>query len=479
MVKSRGTEIAIGDRRPGCTLTQWLYEELRFAILSGRLKRGVRIPATRSIAVQYGISRRTVVAAFEQLLDEGYITSRTGHGTTVSRTLPSDFLPYRRPETPSKQRVGADILSRLQPPIRPFNPISPAVTEFPISLWARLASRRLRQLSATLLSGGDPAGYAPLREAIADYVGTSRGVNTRPEHVIVTTGMHHGLDLIARSIFKPGDQVWVEDPGYSGTTEVIQNAGLVPIAVPVDERGLIVSLGKEKAPNAKAAFVTPAHQFPLGSTMSLDRRLELLQWARATRAILIEDDYDSEFRFQGRPIPALQSLDRNGLVLLLGSFNKVLFPGLRFGYIIAPDSLLEPILRLRFQMDRYPPGPQQAILCDFINGGHFERHLRKMRELYAERWRSLRVNADRYLARHLSLPTIEAGLNTPAYLRTRLTSHQAELAATKLGIQTLGLDRFVRQRQDIRGLLLGFAAFNDQQIADGAKLLARALDGRR
>jgi GntR family transcriptional regulator / MocR family aminotransferase len=468
--------IAIGTRRPGATLTQWIYEELRLAILNGRLKRGSRIPATRVLAAQYGVSRRTVVTAYEQLCAEGYTESRTGDGTRVSTSIPDDLLPYRTRSVARTTPIG---LRQQPPPIRPLNPIYPAVAEFPIEIWARLASKRLRRLTSRQLFDGDIAGYAPLRGVIAEYAGASRGVRCTPDQIIVTSGMHQGLDLIARAFLKPGDHVWVEDPGYNGAVRIFENVGAVPVGIPVDENGINVAAGRKRALDARAAYVTPGHQFPLGYTMSLERRLALIQWARERRALVIEDDYDSEFRFRGLPTPALQNLDRGGRVVVLGSFNKVLFPGLRFGYIVAPESLLDDLLRLRFQVDRYPRGPEQAILSDFIEGGHFGRHLRRMRELYSSRWRSLHENCRRYLGEQLSLPPIEAGLNTPAYLKTQLTSRQAELAAAAAGVQTVGLDRCAVQRRDLRGLLVGFAAFDEKQIQEAARALARALDGKR
>jgi GntR family transcriptional regulator/MocR family aminotransferase len=471
--------IALGNRKPGATLTQWLYEELRSAILNGRLQRGVRLPATRELAAQYHVSRRTAVTVFEQLRDEGYTESRTGAGTIVSNTLPEDFLQLRKRKEVRHRPAPVDSIRHQHPSVRPLHPIYPSVTEFPIELWTRLASRRLRRLTAGDLSAGDVAGYRPLRQAIAEYVGASRGINCVAEQIIVTSGMHQGLDLVARTALKPGDRVWVEDPGYQGAIQVILSAGATVVPIPVDEKGLNVDLGRERADDARAAFVTPGHQCPLGSTMSLDRRLALLQWARERRAIVIEDDYDSEFRFRGHPTPALQSLDRNGSIVVLGSFNKVMFPALRFGYIVAPETLLDRLLGLRWKVDRYPDGPHQAVLCDFIEEGHFARHLRRMRELYAHRWRALHDSCNRYLAEYFAMPMIEAGLNTPAYLKGKLTSRQAEIAASAVGVQTVGLDRFSRERRDIRGLLLGFAAFNEKQIQEAAKSLRRALAGKQ
>jgi GntR family transcriptional regulator/MocR family aminotransferase len=467
--------IALGNRRPGATLTQWLYEEFRSAILSGRLPRGARLPATRELAAQYRLSRRTAVTVFEQLREEGYTESRTGAGTMVSNTLPEDFLQLRERRDVLQRRAPIDSIRHLYRDVRPLHPLYPSVTEFPIELWTRLASRRLRRLSARDLSAGDVAGYRPLRQAIAEYVGASRGINCVPEQIIVTSGMHQGLDLVARTALKPGDRVWVEDPGYQGAIQVILSAGATVVPIRVDEKGLDVDLGRERGHDARAAFVTPGHQCPLGLTMSLDRRLALLQWAREKRAIVIEDDYDSEFQFRGHPTPALQSLDRSGSVVVLGSFNKVMFPSLRFGYIVAPDSLLDRLLELRWKVDRHPAGPDQAILCDFIEGGHFARHLRRMRELYANRCRALYESCNRYLAEYISVPTIEAGLNTPAYLRVKLTSRQAEVGGGARGVNAVGFVRFTRERRDVRGLLLGFAAFDERQIQEAAKVLARAL----
>jgi GntR family transcriptional regulator / MocR family aminotransferase len=377
--------LVLDERPPHTTLTRWLYEELRRAILDRRLPHGTRLPATRDFAVQYGISRGTVVTVFEQLQAEGYLNARAGAGTRVNARLLRDVHKKRA----APPRIGKLPVSlRGVPtsrPARPFRAYEPALTEFPTDIWARVAGRRLRRASAALLAGGDPRGYAPLREAVAAYLLSSRGVNCSADSVVIVSGVQQGLDLVARLLIKPEDAIWMEDPGYFGAVSVFRQAGARIIPVPVDEYGLAVSRGEELCKYAKAAYLTPAHQFPLGVTMPVERRLALLKWARETGAFLIEDDYDSEYRFEGRPIPALQGLDKQGSVVFLGSFNKVLFPALRLGYLVAPPAILDSLLALRLGADFYPPGPDQAILCDFMTDGHFGRHLRRMGNLYASR----------------------------------------------------------------------------------------------
>lgn len=433
------------------------------------------------------------MAAFTQLQAEGYLTSRVGAGTRVSGRLPEDWLPGRahgqRPapiatRTPSAAGPpGADRPGRSPASAvrlaRPFEPNEPALLEFPMTLWAQVASRRLRRASPGLLAGGDAQGYRPLRVAVADYLGTSRGVRCVPEQVIITTGVQQGLDLVARAFLRPGEAVWVEDPGYPGAMAAFRHAGLRLAPVSVDGEGLDVAAGKRLWPEARAVYVTPAHQFPLGATLSLERRLALLAWASEHGALILEDDYDSEFRFAGRPTPALQGLDRAGRsVVLLGSFNKALFPSLRLGYLVLPPAWVEPLAAYRFEVDRYTPTLNQAILADFITEGHFGRHLRRMRELYGERLQTLQDETARHLAGLLEIPPIQAGLNTAARLGPglrALTSGQAQGAAAALEVEAIALDRFCLERPDPRGLLLGFAAFRPQEIREGIGRLASAL----
>src|SRR5450755_3326325 len=469
-------ELTLNDRPKDATLTNWLHAELRRAILDGRLRPGTRLPATRDFAREYGVSRGTAVTVFEQLLLDGYLRCQIGSGTWVNELLPE------HPSEPKKLRaVGplppAPLMGLSFPHLaRPFRLQEPALAEFPTKVWARVASRRLRRLSPSILAGGNPAGYGPLRDAIAGYLASTRGVKCSPDQVVVTTGVQQGLDLLARLLLKPGDSVWMEDPGYFGAAMAFRNAGANIIQVPMDDQGLSVKDGRKAAGRVKCAYVTPAHQFPLGTTMSIERRLELLEWASEAAAFVIEDDYDSEYRFEGRPVPALQGLDRHGSVILLGSFNKLLFPSVRLGYAVLPPTLVDRFLAFRYGADLHGTGVDQAIMCDFMTEGHLGRHIRRMRELYGARLAALLDGGQKYLSGLLEIARIQAGLYTMGYLKNGMTSQEAESAASAHEVETMGIHRFTLGRADVHGLLLGFAAFDEGRIRCGLTDLAAALE---
>jgi len=471
-------DLALQDRPISVALSRWLYNEFRRAILDRRLSPGTRLPATRDLARQYGISRGTVVAVFEQLEAEGYLLGRPGAGTHVN-ALPSRNASAKAGPLPKTRTLPAALRGLPHAsPARPFRPYQPALAEFPMDVWARVAGRGLRRASTSLLAEADPRGYAPLREAIAAYLGSSRGVNCSPDQIMVVSGVQQGLDLVARALVKPGSSVWIEDPGYFGATAAFRNAGAKIIPVPLDDQGLNIVTARRLSGGAKAAYVTPTHQFPLGMSMPVERRLSLLSWAYEAGAFVIEDDYDSEYRFEGRPIPALQGLDKKGSVIFLGSFNKVLFPGLRLGYIVLPARVLDPVLALRVSVDSYPPALIQATLCDFMTEGHLGRHIRKMRELYANRLGALQDAAGRYLAGLLDISPVRAGLSTVGFLRNGMSSLKAERAAAENGIEVLGLHRFALQGKGIEGLLMGFAAFGEREISQAIVSLAALLERR-
>lgn len=479
-------DLTLNERPAQIVLTRWLHEELRRAILDGRLRPGTRLPATRDFARQYGVSRGTAVTAFEQLQAEGYLRGKVGAGTFVDERLPEHSAGADVRANRSAKRPAA-VARRLPAPLtgltffhtaRPFRCHEPAIAEFPIDIWARIASRRLRRVSASQLAGRDTRGYGPLREALAGYLGSSRGVNCSADRIVMVSGVQQALDLLARLLVKPGESVWMEDPGYFGATTAFRNAGARIVPVPVDENGLSVSQGRRAARAAKGAYLTPAHQFPLGVTMPLERRLAVLAWARETGAFVIEDDYDSEYRFEGRPAPALQGLDKGGSVILVGSFNKLLFPSLRLGYIVAPPALVDPLLAFRFGTDQHASGIDQAILCDFIVEGHMGRHIRRMRELYAGRLAALQDGGRKYLTGLLEISRIQAGLYTAGFLRNGMTSREAEEAAAAHQVETMGIDRFALRRTDVHGLVLGFGAFDESQIRRGITGLTAALEGR-
>jgi GntR family transcriptional regulator/MocR family aminotransferase len=462
------------------TITQWLYEELRRAILGGRLRRGARLPTTRALAVQYAISRRIVVEVFDRLRDEGYLQARVGVGTQVSEALPEDYLAgtpalgRKKPHKASLEVAAPEALHGW--PARPFRAFEPALAEFPIELWARLTARCLRRTSKAILAGGDPAGLRALRDAIAEHLGAARAVTCTADDIIITSGAQQGLDMLARVLLRPGDAACVEDPAYIDAVEIFRLSGARIVPVAVDEHGFDPQLARARCARPRLIYVTPAHQFPLGVSMRLERRLELLRWSRGVQALVIEDDYDSDFRYAGRPLPAIKGLAGSEHVFLLGTFSKCLFPALRLGYIVVPQAWREAVLTLRRTIERYPPGPPQLVLASFIAEGHFARHLRRMRELYAGRLALLRSEVDARLGGLLRIPDVEAGLNTPAYLSSALTSREAVTRARRADLEVWPLDRYALARRDIRGLLLGFAALSERQIRGGVIELVRALE---
>jgi GntR family transcriptional regulator/MocR family aminotransferase len=363
--------------------------------------------------------------------------------------------------------------------VRPFCPIEPALAEFPMKTWARITARVLSRSTPRSLARGEPGGSRALREEIVGYLGASRGVACTPEHVVIVAGAQQGLDLIARLVVRPGDPVWIEDPGYRGAVDAFRNARARIVPVRVDDDGLDPDDGRRRCPRPAAVYLTPAHQFCLGSALSLDRRMALLRWAKATGAVLIEDDYDSEFRYRGRPLSAMRGLDGGDAVFLLGTFSKVLFPGLRLGYLVVPDAWLDRVLALRYQTDLYPPAIAQAVLAAFLEGGYFARHLRQMRERYGARCAALQHAVERHLAGALSLPEIHAGLSTPAYLARGLSSHDIVERGARRGLDLWALDRYAIRRRDLRGLILGFAAFPERAIDDAVIALAGVIDPGR
>ena len=477
-------ELTLSARPRNQTLTNWLYGELRGAILQGRLAPGIRLPASRDFAVQHGLSRGTVVSVFERLQDEGYISSRVGSGTRVNSLAGVDTAQSQKWTAPAYIRRVVSAYKRPKAWVGvekiihdgPFEMRDSAIAEFPAKLWANIAAKRSRNFAFWLRSKGDGRGYKPLREAIAHYLAVSRGVRCTADEIIVVSGVQQGLDLLARILLKKDDPVWMEDPGYFGAQIAFSRGSSTRIIpVPVDQQGLDVRAGLKLCPHAKGAYVTPAHQFPLGMTMSLERRMELLKWASRTGAFVIEDDYDSEYRFEGRPVPALQGLDRNSNVILVGSFNKLLYSSLRIGYLVLPSSLVDRFLAFRYETDFRNVSMEQAVLCDFIEGGHLGRHLRRMRNLYAARLSALIDGGKQYLSGLLEISKVRAGLCTVGFLKNGMTSKQAENAAAAHGVEALALDRFTIKRPDPKGLMLGFAAHDETAIQQGLLRLAKAL----
>lgn len=481
------------DRDAPSPLHRQLYNQLRDIILTGGLPAGTRLPASRTLAAETGLSRNTVVEAFEQLMAEGYVESRVGSGTRVAAVLPDDYLQAgdRKAETTTYRAAGAlsergKVLASARPLFRsgfdavtnegqPFAAGLPAMDRFPWTLWRRLMSRRMRNPDRGLLHYGDPQGHPPLRQAIAGYVSTARGVRVKPGQVIVLSGSQQALDLTARLLLDPGDPVWVEDPCYPGARGALAGAGARIVPVGIDDEGLDVSEGRRLAPDARLAFVTPSHQYPLGITMTLARRLSLMEWAKESGAWIVEDDYDSEYRFGGRPVPAMQGLDTDGRVIYLGSFSKVLFPSIRIGYMIAPDDLIDSFVAARALIDGHSPTLTQAVLADFIDGGHFTGHLRRMRGLYAERQAKLLTAAREILPEDCRLEPTESGMHLMCWLPLGTDDRAISAAARKLGITATPLSALTLTHDYGPALALGFASTDGIIMRDGLKRLASVI----
>jgi len=481
-------DLALTAPKPGTVLFRWLCDEIRVAILDGRLKRGTRLTSTRDLARRYSLSRGTVDTAFEQLHSEGYPEGAVGAGTQVSTLLPEDLLHAKRTTGKvSPTRNSRPILSEyarrllcfpdVKPtPPRAFRALTPAFDAFPLELWTQIASRRLRRATRSLLADVCPRGYWPLREAVAEYLGSARGVRCTAEQVIIVAGIQQALDLTARLTVDPGDAVWLEDPCAAIVSEMFKTLGAKIIPVAVDQCGLNPEEGRRRCPRARLAYVTPAHQFPLGVVMPIDRRLALLAWARDARALIFEDEYDSEYRYSGRPIPSLQGLDQSGTVVYSGSFSKVLFPNLRLGYLVVSPELVDKFAAARLIMDRHSSVIDQAILCDFITEGHFGRHIRRMREVYASRLGVLQESVQRKLAGALRIPEVEAGVHTVGWLGDGLSAFKVAQAAAAHQVEVIPLNAFTLKSTVPEGLLLGFGAVDDREIRRGVDVLAAVIE---
>jgi GntR family transcriptional regulator / MocR family aminotransferase len=479
------------DPRSREPLQAQVYASIRRAILDGELRPGARLPSSRALADDLGISRTTTVLAFDQLAAEGYLTARSGSGTFVTGELPDD-----RPRT----RVAARGAASQHPPMsrrgmalaatpstalkigsapRAFRIGTPALDCFPIHLWARLANRRWKSVTLAQLDYSDPAGLLALREAIADHVGRSRGTSCTADQVVIVSGAQHGLEWICRLLIDPGDIAWMEEPGYPSAHGALVAAGARIRPVKVDAHGMNVESAARRG-DARLAYVTPSHQFPLGVTLSLPRRLALLAWARDARAWVIEDDYDSEFRYGTHPVPCLHGLDVDGRVIYVGSFSKTLFPALRLGFLIVPPDLREAVLRTRLTLDFCPATPDQTVLADFMIGGHFERHLRRMRTEYRARLDALIEAAARHCHGLLRLRPVTTGLHAVADLDEADDAAVFDEAMAR-GVEVMPLSNFYFDRRSpmISGLMLGFAAVRPELFGAGMERLATAIEAAR
>jgi len=470
------------DARSTQPLYRQLYDGLRQAIIGGRLRPGARLPAARALGNDLSLSRNTVEQAYEQLHAEGYLDRHSRRGTFVSLTTPEQTLDAPlalhprgravcRTLTPSPPRrvlsargraiasIGLPAGVNTSDPPRAFRPGVPALDAFPMSVWARLSARHWRRASRRHLAYGHSAGYQPLREAIAQHLAAARGVRCTADQVIVVGGSQQALALATRLLLDPGDPVWMEEPGYVGARAAFVASEATMVPVPVDDDGLDVDAGERLAPHARLAFVTPSHQHPLGAAMSVRRRLALLDWARRADAWILEDDYDSEIRYEGRPLPAMQGLDDDGRVIYIGTFSKTVFPALRLGYVVVPPSLVDAFVTARLIVDRHSSVLEQAILTDFIAEGHYARHVRRMRTLYAERQNVL-VEMLGPFGDLLDVQPARAGLNLLAWLPAGIDDREIAMAAHHAGVEAPPLSPFAQLPLSRGALILNFSGYD-------------------
>lgn len=475
------TEINRLSQQSRLPLHRQLYEALRRAILDGKLGADERLPSSRDLVQDLHLSRNTVVAALNQLTVEGYLVSRVGSGTFVHPNVPQAPSRARHSAPQASERLsqrGQNLNTRFlasELEVQPFTPGIADFSAFPVALWQRLQNKHWRMSYPDMLDYSNAGGYAPLRRAVADYLRVFRSVPVDVEQVLITSGTQESLGLCAQLLADHGDTVWLEDPAYWGASKAFMATGLKLHAITVDEQG-INPQARDNATPPRLIYVTPSHQYPTGAVMSLARRHQILLLAREHQAWLLEDDYDSEFRFSGPPIASLAGLDSHARVIYLGSFSKVLYPGLKLGYMVVPAGLINAFKRSHYDLNRPGQIPVQAALAEFIDMGHFASALRKARQSYALRRQALLSALQPCLGTHAQITGAEQGLHL--CLRLPQTIDDQALAAQlgKLGLIVRPLSAYCLKRRDIRGLVIGYGYAPLAEIEHFGPVMAKALE---
>jgi GntR family transcriptional regulator / MocR family aminotransferase len=474
------------EREESRPLYHRLYDWFRSAIQTGQLRPGQKIPSTRYLASELKVSRITVLCAFQRLSAEGYIESSAGSGTYVAKAIPDQVARLRLNKQPrsvdGSQCGGSRKISQLSAELAPFPTLPfgldafrvglPALDHFPVSIWSRLVARHWRKPKKEMLMYGDRMGFGPCREAIAEYVTMVRGVRCNASQVMIVNGSQQGFQIAARTLLDPGDPVWIEEPGYPGAVQAFHSVTGNPIPVPVDDEGLDVKEGIRRCPKARAAFITPSHQFPLGMTMSPGRRMMLLEWACRNNSWIVEDDYDSECDFCKLPVAAVQGLDTNRRVIYVGTFNQVLFPSLRIGYLVIPSDLASAFCRVRQASDISHSTLEQAVLADFIREGHLARHIRRMRVLYMERNELLVAEIEKQLGATVEIVSAQAGMHLVCLLPNGIEDTIVWQRAADAGIASWPLSMCYQRNPERGGLILGYGGVEQKRIQDGVRKLA-------
>lgn len=467
-----------------------IQRAIRQLIVDGQLERGRPLPASRSLARSLGVSRDTVEAAYAQLHAEGFIDRRVGRGSFVAQTpeLESRQQHARRNTVPSQPaiqmskrgetlgRLGG--VSEMQIP-RPFAPSVPDVRRFPLAIWERLQRQVIKEFGADLLGHADPQGIEPLRQAIAAYLNLERGARTTAAQVLILTSSQQALSLCAAMLFDPGERIYIENPVYQGARKAFAAAGLTCVPVPVDKEGLTLAPIVSDPRPGSGVFVTPSHQFPTGAMLTLERRLQLIDWAHRQQSFILEDDYDSEFHYAGKPTACLQGLDAYNRTIYIGTFTKSLFPGLRIGYAVLPQPLVRPMTVARTLLDGHNASLTQYTLARFIEGGHFGVHIRSMRRIYADRLAALHRLIDRHLSEFVRPEIPAGGLQMPCILICDLDETTVVAAAARSDIELIGLSSLYAETTDLTGFLFGFAAYTASELEQAVRKLALVFQSLR
>jgi GntR family transcriptional regulator/MocR family aminotransferase len=480
------------NRQHAAPLYSQLYEQIKQAIFNGHLKAGERMPATRTLSQELSVSRNSVFQAYEQLVLEGFLEGKKGDGTYVmqlhnmqrasapaqapqkKRTALADTVQYKDASLSDAILLGD---SSLEPPL-PFQSCVMDMQHFPVKVWARIAAGIYRNLHRIYLGYLDTQGYLPLRQALADYLRVNRSIVCSPDQVLIVNGSRQAINLAAQLLLKKGDQCWMEDPGYRSARAALTRWGGVVCPVPLTGYGLDIDYGIQHYPHARLAYVTPSHQYPIGGTLPLNERLKLLQWAAKHQMWILEDDYDSEFRYNGRPVPALKGLDDKGHVIYIGTFSKVLFPALRIGYMVLPTAeMARQFKKLKSTIDRQSPVIDQAIVAQFMQEGHFARHLRKMRTLYRKQQDELLQLLEKHVSKYINIAPSDTGIHLIGWLKQSCHMELLLQKAAAAGIIVQPVSDYTIRFKQPQGLLLGFTGFRKTEMEEAVLKLKRVLAG--
>lgn len=468
----------------GIPLSMRIQNAIRRQVIAGVMKKRDRLPSSRTLAAELGVARDTVEAAYQHLESEGFLTRVLGSGTFVTDSKSDLLMHPARSDTRLQAEYRISIRGQLaldvggvrDPGVRAFAAAMPDVRAFPTSVWNRIVSRVLREQSEAVFNYSEPQGYRPLRDEIARYLAAHRGVRCSADNVIVLTSSQQALAMISSLLLNPGDTVAVEDPGYPGVKSALRMAGAELLPIAIDETGLRVDLLTRHRSAIRGVYVTPSHQYPTGVTLSLDRRLALIEWAQSHKSWIIEDDYDSEYHYDGAPISCIQGLDPSGSVLYVGTFTKTLFPGLRLAYLVAPSHLVKALVTARALVDGHSAFLNQAALAEFMIEGHFTAHIRRMRQLYKGRRDAFLEAFERHLSPYATLQHANGGFQIACDVRDDVSEASSIAAASSIGIELPSLRSLYLSSPARSGWVMGYVALSPQEAEVAMRKLARSLN---